>query len=44
MKNLQTFSILIWANKVKAGLSGQIPLYARITVFGKRAEISLKKE
>jgi len=44
MKNLNSFSILIWANKAKADVNGQIPLYARVTVMGKRAEISLKKK
>ena len=43
MKNSQTFSILIWANKAKADANGQIPLYARVTVVGKRVELSLKK-
>ncbi len=42
MKTTQTFSILIWANKSKASKSG-LPLYARVTVNGKRAEISLKR-
>ena len=44
MKNSNSFSILIWANKTKADTNGQIPLYARVTVLGKRAEISLKKK
>ena len=44
MKNSNSFSMLIWANKAKADLDGQIPLYARVTVMGKRAEISLKKK
>ncbi len=44
MKNSNSFSILIWANKAKAAANGQIPLYARVTVMGKRAEISLKKK
>ncbi len=42
MKTAQTFSILIWANKSKATKSG-LPLFARITVNGRRAEISLKR-
>lgn len=42
MKTPQTFSILIWANKGRM-IKGQIPLYARVTVDGKRSEISLKK-
>jgi hypothetical protein len=32
------------ANKVKTDANGQVPLYARVTVNGKRAEISLKKK
>jgi integrase len=43
MKTAQTFSILIWANKAKETPSG-IPLFARVTVDGKRAEISLKRK
>lgn len=43
MKTTQTFSILIWANKSKAS-NNEAPLFARITVDGKRAEISLKKK
>lgn len=44
MKNSNSFSILIWANKAKSDVNGLIPLYARVTVMGKRAEISLKKK
>jgi site-specific recombinase XerD len=44
MKNSNSFSILVWANKAKSDISGNIPLYARVTVLGKRAEISLKKK
>jgi Arm DNA-binding domain len=42
MKTTQTFSILIWANKSKSS-NNEAPLFARITVDGKRAEVSLKK-
>ncbi len=41
MKITQIFSILIWANKAKATNDGLL-LFARSTVDGKRAEISLK--
>src|SRR5438309_10862106 len=44
MKNSNSFSILFWTNKAKADTNGQVPLYARVTVQGKRAEISLKKK
>lgn len=44
MKNSQSFTILIWANKAKADNNGLLPLYARVMVVGKRAEISLKKK
>lgn len=44
MKNSNSFSILFWTNKAKAGTNGQVPLYARVTVQGKRVEISLKKK
>jgi integrase len=43
MKTTQTFSILIWANKTKATQDGA-PLFARITIDRKRAEISLKRK
>lgn len=43
MKSTQTFSILIWANKARASAKGQ-SLYARVTVNGRRAEISLKRK
>jgi hypothetical protein len=41
MKNSNSFSTLIWANKSKSDVNGMMPLYARVTVMGKRAEISL---
>ena len=44
MKNSNSFSVLIWANKTKADITGLVPLYARVTVMGKRVEISLKKK
>jgi site-specific recombinase XerD len=44
MKNSRSFSVLFWTNKAKADSSGLAPLYARVTVDGKRAEISLKKK
>jgi integrase len=43
MKTTQTFSILIWANKAKATSDG-LPIFARVTIDGKRAEISLKRK
>lgn len=43
MKTTQTFSVLIWANKAKETKDG-LPLFARVTVDGKRIEISLKKK
>jgi Arm DNA-binding domain len=43
MKTTQTFSILIWANKTKETADG-LPLFARVTVDGRRAEISLKRK
>lgn len=44
MRNLNSFSVLIWANKGKADIQEMIPLYARVTVMEKRAEIALKKK
>lgn len=43
MKTIQRFSVLIWADKRKTDAAGLVPLYARITYLGKRAEISLKR-
>jgi site-specific recombinase XerD len=43
MKITQTFSILIWANSSKATNDG-LPLFARVTIDGKRVEISLKRK
>ena len=42
MKSAHTFSILFWINKSKTK-DGKAPIYARITVEGKRSEISLKR-
>ena len=42
MKTNHTFSVLFWINKSKI-TNGTAPLYARITVNGKRAELSLKR-
>ncbi|HZY37112.1 MAG TPA: site-specific integrase [Mucilaginibacter sp.] len=44
MKNSESFSVLCWANRAKADVNGLLPVYARVTVMGKRAEISLKKK
>lgn len=44
MKNSKSFTVLFWTNKAKADSNGLVPLYARVTVEGKRAEISLKKK
>jgi integrase/recombinase XerD len=43
MKTTSTFSILFWADfsRVK---NGQVSIYARVTVNGKRATISLKRK
>ncbi|SFZ93349.1 Site-specific recombinase XerD [Flaviramulus basaltis] len=43
MKNTNTFSILFWL-KLANAKNGKAPLYARITVNGKRAELSLKRK
>ena len=42
MKTTQTFSLLIWINKSKI-VDHEAPIFARITIDGKRAELSLKK-
>ena len=43
MKTSSTFSILFWLKHANAK-NGKAPLYARITVDGKRAELSLKRK
>jgi hypothetical protein len=43
MKTTQTFSSLIWASRVKKSKKEAI-LFLRITIDGKRAELSLKKK
>ncbi len=42
MRTTQTFSILFWL-KTAQQKEGQAPIYARVTVDGKRSEISLKR-
>lgn len=42
MKTNHTFSILFWINKSKTN-NGTAPIYVRITVNGKRAELSIKR-
>jgi len=42
MQTSKTFSIHFWLNMAKKK-NGIAPIYARITVNGKRAEISLKR-
>src|ERR1700744_3061413 len=44
MKSTQRFSVLIWTDKRKADSQGNVPLYARITYLGKRAEISIGRK
>ncbi len=39
MKNNQKFGLLVWPNKQK-GKNGQVPLYIRITIDGKKSAIS----
>lgn len=35
-----TFSLLFWINKAKMNKSGKAPIYARITINGRRAEVA----
>jgi hypothetical protein len=44
MKSTQRFSVLIWTDKRKTDSQGNVPLYARITYLGKRAEISIGRK
>ncbi len=34
-----THSVSFWINRAKANKTGKMPIYARLTVSGKRAEI-----
>ena len=43
MKTTSTFSILFWADLARAK-NNQASIYARITVNGKRATLSLKRK
>ena len=43
MKALQTFSILFWISKNRIR-NGKAPIYARVTINGKRIEISTQRE
>jgi hypothetical protein len=35
-----TYSVLFWINRAKAKKTAQVPICARVTVCGKRAEIA----
>jgi hypothetical protein len=35
-----TYSVSFWTKRAKATKTGQVPIYARVTVSGKRAEIA----
>lgn len=39
----QTFSILFWVNKLRENKRNELPIYVRITVDGRRAEMSLHR-
>jgi site-specific recombinase XerD len=41
MKNTQKYGVLIWADRRKINSKGLAPLYARISMHGKRSEFSL---
>jgi len=43
MKTTHTFSVLFWLKQARIK-NGTAPLYARVTVNGKRVEISLKRK
>ena len=45
MKTLKnpTFSLLFWVNKKRIQKNNQLPIYARITVDGRRVELSLQR-
>lgn len=43
MKFNQTFTILFWLNKCKANKKGEVPIYVRITIDGRRSENSTSR-
>lgn len=43
MKFNQTFSVLFWQFRKKENKQGLVPIYARITVGGARAECSVRR-
>ncbi|APY10494.1 hypothetical protein BWZ22_04220 [Seonamhaeicola sp. S2-3] len=43
MKTTKSFSIGFWLKKTAIKSDGQIPIYARIRVDGKSADISVKR-
>lgn len=43
MKFNQTFTILFWLNKSKANKKGEVPIYVRITIDGRRSENSTSR-
>lgn len=40
---INSFSILFWGQKTRKNKLGEIPIYMRITVDGKRAELSTNR-
>jgi integrase len=40
----QTFSVLFWLNKAKTTSTGFTPIYARITIDGRRTELSVQRQ
>jgi hypothetical protein len=38
-----TFGVIFYLRKYKVGAVGRIPIYARITVNGKRTDVSVKR-
>lgn len=38
-----TFSVLFWIHRQRANANGEMPIFMRVTVDGKRAEISLQR-
>ena len=43
MKRTNTYSVLFFIRKEKENSKGKVPVYMRITINGKRAEISTKQ-
>ena len=44
MKTSKTFNVYFWLKNTARKKNGNLPIYARIAIDGKRADISLKRD